>query len=86
MLDRENNICQFPRIKTSSNINEVIRAVLNSLFFYDKILHASTAPKAPKAPKGTKTPRQKHKSANKRISDVFPFRCFLKAFFIFVLL
>ena len=31
---------------TSSNENEVIRAVLNSLFFYEKIL---LAPKAPKA-------------------------------------
>ena len=32
----------------SSNVNEVIRAVLNSLFFsfYEKILHAPKAPKA----------------------------------------
>ena len=52
----------------SSNINEVIRAVLN-FFFYEKILHAQKghkaqkaqktqnelkAPKAPKAPKSTK--------------------------------
>ena len=35
--------------KASSNVNEVIRAVLNSLFFYEKILHAPKAPKAPKA-------------------------------------
>ena len=61
----------------SSNKNEVIRAVLNSLFFYEKVLHAGKAPKAPKAPKGTKTPRQKHKNENKRISDFFPLRCFL---------
>ena len=80
--------------KFSSNTNEVIRAVLNILFiFYEKILHALKAlkalkeqksRKAPKALKGTKTLRQKHKNANKRISNYFPFRCFLGAFFIFV--
>ena len=52
---------------TSSNINEVIRAVLNFLlfsFFYEKILHAQKtqkdhkaqkAQKAQKAPKSTKS-------------------------------
>ena len=35
--------------KASSNANEVIRAVLNSSFFYNKILQAPKAPKAPKA-------------------------------------
>ena len=59
----------------SSNINEVIRAVLNPLlFFYEKILHspkhqkhkkalnASTAQKKkPKAPKA-----QKHKNATEQ--------------------
>ena len=69
------------RMNFSSNINEGIRAVLNSFFFYEKISHA---PKAPKAPKGTKKPKQKHKIANKRISGFFPLRCFLRAFFIFV--
>ena len=75
-----------------SNINEVIRAVLNFFFFffYENILHAQKALKALKAQKsqkalkGTKTPRQKHKNANKRISDFFPLRCFLGAFFISV--
>ena len=38
----------------SSNINEVIRTVLNLLFFYGKILHAQKAPKAPKAQKAQK--------------------------------
>ena len=38
----------------SSNINEVIRAVLNSLFFYKKILYAPKAPKAPRAQKAQK--------------------------------
>ena len=76
-------------MQESSNINEVIKAVLNS-FFYEKISHARKAPKAPKAlkapkrPKGTKTPRQKHKNANKRISVYFPLGCFLGVFFIFV--
>ena len=68
----------------SSNINEVIKAVLNPFFFYEKILHALRAPKPPKAPKAQKAPRQKHKNASKRISDFFPLRCFLGAFFIFV--
>ena len=55
--------------KFSSNINEVIRAVLNLLlFFYEKISHAQAAqkalktPKAPKALKDTKTLRQKQKT------------------------
>ena len=58
-------------VHKSSNINEVIKAVLNFLFFfYEKILHALKAqealkaPKAPKALKGTKTLKQKHKNAN----------------------
>ena len=49
----------------SSNINEVIRALLKSLFFYEKISHAQKtlkALKALKALKGTKTLRQKHKT------------------------
>ena len=40
-----------------SNINEVIRAVLNFFFFFfnEKILYAQKAPKAPKRTKSTKT-------------------------------
>ena len=69
--------------KFSSNINEVVRVVLNSLFiylfiFYEKILHAPKAP--PKALKDTKTLKQKYKNANKWISDYFPLRCFLRTF------
>ena len=64
----------------SSNINEVIKAVF---FFCEKISHAQKAQKASKALKGTKTLRQKHKNANKRINDYFPLRCFLRTFFIF---
>ena len=30
----------------NSNVNEAIRAVLNSLFFYEKISHAPKGPKA----------------------------------------
>ena len=56
---------------TRTVVNEVIRTVLNFLFFYEKILRAQkeqkaqktpNTPKAPKALKGTKTPRQKHKT------------------------
>ena len=61
------------KIKDSSNINEVIRALLNSwFFFYEKILHAL---KAPKALKGIKT-QAEAQNANERISDYFPLRCF----------
>ena len=62
----------------SSNINEVIRAVLN-FFFYEKILHAQKAQKAPKSTKNTKSTKstkstkkgknatkQKVQNANKR--------------------
>ena len=68
----------------SSNINEVIRAVLNFLFFfYKKILHAPKAQKALKAPKSTKSNKRhkntqaKAQNANKQISDYFSLRCFL---------
>ena len=60
--------------ETSSNINKVIKAVLNSLFFfffYEKISHALKALKALKALNGTKTLGQKHKNANKQITDYF---------------
>ena len=45
----------------TSNVNEVIRSVLNSLFFYEKISHA------PKAQKYKDATKQKHKTlqANK---------------------
>ena len=71
--------------KMSSNINEVVRAVLNFLFFYyEKILHTLKAQKALKALKalnGTKTLGQKHKKLNKWIIDYFPpLWCFLGVF------
>ena len=59
------------------------------IFFYKKISYALKGQKAPKAQKalkalkGTKTLRQKHKNANKRISEYFPY-LFLGAFFAFV--
>ena len=48
------------KINFSSNVNEVIRSVLNSsfFFFYEKILHAPKAPKTPKAPKAPKAQRR----------------------------
>ena len=52
----------FDLVPHSSNVNEVIRAVLNSFFFfYEKISHA------PKAPKYKDATKQKHKTlqANK---------------------
>ena len=36
----------FNKMNFSSNVNEVIRSVLNSLFFYEKMLHTPKAPKA----------------------------------------
>ena len=72
----------------NSNINEVIRAVLNLLiFFYEKISHASKAQKSNKSTKSTKRHKDTQAKAqhlNKRINDYFPLRCFLGAFFIFV--
>ena len=48
--------------KFSSNVNEIIRVVLNSLFFfYEKILHAPKAPKAPKAQRRNQAKAQKRK-------------------------
>ena len=51
--DKKIHACN--KVNFSSNRNEVIRAVLNSFFFYKKILHALKAPKAPKALKARKT-------------------------------
>ena len=54
-------------VPASSNINEVIRGVLNSsLFFYEKILHPPKAIKVPKAQKAQKA--QKRKKAQPRKS------------------
>ena len=70
------------KIHFSSNINDVIRVTLGSIFFFhENILYAL---KALKALQGTKTLEQKHKNVNKQISDYFFLRCFLVAFFIFV--
>ena len=56
----------------SSNISEVIRTVLDFLFFFKKKIHAhQKAPKRTKSTKSTKTQKRKHaktqkcKSANK---------------------
>ena len=53
--------------KFSSNINEVIKAVLNSLFFFlrkdfPRTKSTKSTKSIPKALKGTKTLRQKHKT------------------------
>ena len=68
---------QITQLKTSGNVNEVIRTVLNSLlllFFFTK--RFCTYQKHQKHKDSTK---QKHKNANKRISDFFDLRCFLCA-------
>ena len=53
---------------TSSNINEVIRAVLNSLFFffYEKILHAPKSTKSTKSIKSIKRYKDTQAKAQKR--------------------
>ena len=56
----------------SSNVNEVIRAVLNSLFiylfiyFYKKISHAQKAPKSTKSIKSTKSTKTQPSKSTKR--------------------
>ena len=55
--------------RVSSNVNEVIRAVLNSLFiyfFYEKILHAPKPPKALKAPKAQRRNQAKAQNATSK--------------------
>ena len=49
---------------SSSNLNEVIKAVLN-FFFYNNILHAPKAPKAPKAQRRNQVKAQKRKKHRK---------------------
>ena len=50
----------------SSNINEIIKTVLNLLFFYEKILHAQNSTKKHQKHKKHKSAtKQKHKNANK---------------------
>ena len=63
--ERESCKLSISSVQHSSNTNKVIRAVLNFLllFFNEKILHATKAPKAPKRKNATK---QKHKNANKQ--------------------
>ena len=69
ILDVGTNNLNLPL--SSSNINEVIRAVLN--FFYEKILYAQRAQKAPKSTnkhqkhkKTQKSKEAKEQNANKR--------------------
>ena len=53
----------------SSNVNEVIRAVLNSLFnffVYKKILNQPKAPKSPKSTKSTKSIKTQPSKSKKR--------------------
>ena len=75
-INSHNYVCSIVDIMLSSDINEVITAVLNSFFFYEKILHVPKAPKAPKVPKGIKTPRQKHNTKISKQVSIFPLDVF----------
>ena len=71
----------------SSNINEVIRAVLNFLIFLRKYFARTKSTKSTESTKSTKRHKDtqaKAQNANKRISYYSPLRCFLGAFFMFV--
>ena len=69
----------FYEIETSSNVNEVIRVVLNSFIFFTNWF--CTHKKHQKHKDATK---QKHKNANKRISNVFPLIYFYAPFLILI--
>ena len=61
----------------SSNVNEVIRAVLNFFFFFTKRFRTHQMHKKhQKHQKYKDATKQKHKNANKRISDFFPLDLF----------
>ena len=56
-----------------------------TFFFFTERSHIQQKAQKHKKHKNHKdATEQKHKNANKRISDFFPLRCFLWAFFIFV--
>ena len=66
-----------------SNINQVIKAVLNFLFFFlrkdfarTKSTKSTKSTKTPKALKGTKTLRQKHKTQISEQGTISPLDVF----------
>ena len=61
-------------------MNEVFSVILDSLFFLRKDF---TAQKSTKSTKNNKDTQTKAQNAYKQISDYFPLRYFLRAFFIF---
>ena len=67
----------------SSNVSEVIRAVLNFLIFLRKDFARTKSTKRTKNTKSTKTIDQ---NANMRISDFFPLDAFYAHLFCFCLL
>ena len=74
------DVCLFSnKDDNSSDVNEVIRAVLNPLFFFLQKDFAHT-----KSTKSTKTQPGKSTNTNKQISDFFPLDVFYGHFFIFV--
>ena len=78
------------KINFSSNINEVIRTVLNFLLFFmirsHKRKKALKSLKALKELKAQKQSQVKAQNTKKRISTFFHLRCFLYVFFYFCLL
>ena len=72
------------RINFSSNINEVIRTVLNFLLFMIRFHKHKKALKALKALNVYKQNQVKSQNADKQISNFFRLRCFLYVFFLFL--
>ena len=72
----------FDLVPQSSNVNEVTRAVLNSLFFFTKRFRTHQKHQKHQKPqkhqkrKRHKDAQAKAQNANKRISDFFSLRCF----------
>ena len=68
-------VIQFENL--SNNKNEVIRAVLNLLFYFFLRKYFTPTKSTKKHKKHEK--HKKRKNANKRVSDFFRLRCFLCA-------
>ena len=68
------------KMRNSTNIDEVIKTVLNFLIFFRRKSYTHKKRKNTKSTKRTKnTKAKKAQNANKRISHFLPLRCFLWA-------
>ena len=81
-INSHNYVCSIVDIMLSSDINEVITAVLNSFFFLRKDFARTKSTESTKSTKRHKDTQAKAQHENKQTSDYFPLRCFLGAFFI----